>query len=51
MHSHRYNIQCPNEAYMLHYTVVKMDIEPPDANDQCLDFLRTFLFIVINILF
>ena len=41
MHSCRYNIQCPNENYMLHYTVVRMNIEPPDASGHCLDFLRT----------
>ena len=38
----RYNIQCPNETYMLYYSVIHIDIEPPDAIGQCLDFLRTF---------
>ena len=27
---------------MLHYTVVQVDIEPPDATGKCLDFLRMF---------
>ena len=45
----RYNIQCPNENYMLHYTVVRFDVEPP-ASGQCLDFLR-MLIISTSILY
>ena len=36
----RYNIQCPNENYDLHYSMVRFDIEPPDDNGTCFDFLR-----------
>lgn len=38
----RYNIQCPDENYDLHYSMVRFDIEPSD-NDTCLDFLRKLL--------
>lgn len=42
MSSCRYNIQCPSEDYVLHYTMVHFNIEPPwpNADGTCLDFLR-----------
>ena len=35
----RYNVQCPDDTYDLHYFMVNFDVEAPN-NDDCLDFLR-----------
>ena len=43
--AYRYNIQCPSENYMLHYTMVRFNVEPPDASGQCLDFLRMLIIV------